>query len=126
MKKTGSILFLLIYLVANTELHQFLRLPVLFEHYREHRQENPTISLVDFMVLHYFSGDTQDDDYARDQQLPFKSDTCPQVSLSIAMPPDDFPETTAQVFNLVQIRAVFKSSFNISSFHFSIWQPPRA
>jgi hypothetical protein len=126
MRKTGAILFLLIYLVANTELHQFLRLPVLFEHYNEHRQDNPSISLVDFLMLHYFNGDNTDGDYARDQQLPFKSDTCPEISFSIAMPPDDFPETTVQVFNLTPTRVTFKSSFAISSFHFSIWQPPRA
>jgi hypothetical protein len=126
MKKTGAILFLLIYLIANTELHQFLRMPVLFEHYNEHQQDNPAISLVDFLVLHYFNGDKRDGDYARDQQLPFKSDTCPEISFSIAMPPDDFPETTVQVFNLTQARVMFKSSFTISSFHFSIWQPPRA
>jgi hypothetical protein len=103
-----------------------MRLPVFFEHYQEHRLDNPAINLIDFIVLHYFSGDMKDADYARDQQLPFKNATCPEVSISIAMPPEDLPETKAQVFILSRNVGMFTSPFNASSFHFSIWQPPRA
>lgn len=127
MKNTFSLLFLLIYLVANTELHQFLRLPIFFEHYQEHRLDNREISLIDFIVLHYFSGDIKDGDDIRDEQLPFKNANCPEVSISIAiaMPPEDLPETEVQAFTLARNVVVFKSLFNASSFHFSIWQPPR-
>ena len=112
MRKISPILFLLIYLAAVTELHQILRLPVFFEHYVEHRQDSPTISLLA--------------DYTKDQQLPFKNATCLEVSISLAMPPDDFPETKAQVFSLSRNVVLFKSLNFHSSFHFSIWQPPRA
>ncbi len=126
MKRTGPILFLLIYLLSSTELHQFLKVPLLFVHYTEHLQDNPSISLVDFMVLHYFSGDTRSVDYARDKQLPFKGDSCPEISLAIAMPPEDLPETIVQVFNTTCKIGIFKSPFNNTFFQFSIWQPPRA
>ncbi len=126
MKRTGPILFLLIYLLSSTELHQFLKVPLLFVHYTEHLQDNPSISLVDFMVLHYFSGDTRSVDYARDKQLPFKGDSCPEISLAIAMPPEDLPETIVQVFNTTRKIGIFKSPFNNTFFQFSIWQPPRA
>jgi len=126
MRKVSPILFLLIYLVANTELHQFMRLPLFFEHYQEHRLHSPTISLLDFIVLHYFTRDQKDADYGRDQQLPFKNSNCPEVSISIALPPENFPETKVHVFSLSRNMVMFKSFFNASSFHFSIWQPPRA
>ena len=126
MRKISPILFLLIYLAAVTELHQILRLPVFFEHYVEHRQDSPTISLLDFIVVHYFSGENKDADYTKDQQLPFKNATCLEVSISLAMPPDDFPETKAQVFSLSRNVVLFKSLNFHYSFHFSIWQPPRA
>lgn len=126
MRKTTAILFLLIYLAAVTELHQIVRLPVFFEHYSEHRQDSPSISLLDFIVVHYISGENKDADYTRDQQLPFKNATCLEVSISVAMPPDDFPETQVHVFSLPRNEVLFKSMIFPSSFHFSIWQPPRA
>ena len=125
MRKATSILFLLIYLAASTELHQILHLPVFFEHYGEHRQSNPTIDLVDFIVIHYFSGAYSDPDFGRDQQLPFKAN-CPEVSISLAMPPEDFPEAKARVFSLSTNGILYKPLFNASSFHFAIWQPPRS
>jgi len=126
MKKAPPILFLLIYLAAVTELHQIVRLPVFFEHYKEHRQHNPSISLLDFIVLHYVSSESKDADYGRDQQLPFKNATCLEVTISVAMPPDDLPETQVQVFSLSRNVMQFKSLIFPCSFHFSIWQPPRA
>jgi hypothetical protein len=122
MKRVAAILFLWIYLVANTELHQFLRLPVFFAHYQEHRAENPYINLIDFISQHYFA-DTNN--VGKDDQLPFK-DKCPEVSLSIAMPPEILPETTLPDFTVAKNIVMFKTPFIASSFHFSIWQPPRA
>lgn len=124
MKRASAILFLLIYLVANTELHQFLRLPVFFVHYQEHLTENPDISLLDFIVLHYYGADANIP-FGHDSELPFK-DKCPEVSLSIALPPDDISEPQPQVFTTGKKDVMFKSPFILSSFQFAIWQPPRA
>ncbi len=126
MRRFTSILLLWTYLLANTELHQLMLIPVFFEHFQEHRLENPTINMIDFIVLHYFGEETKDADYGRDQQLPFKNANCPEVALTVAMVPEDFPETEAHVFSLSRNEVMFKSLFNASSFHFSIWQPPRA
>lgn len=126
MKKISSILFLLIYLAAVTELHQILRLPVFFAHYEEHKLKNSSISLLDFIVIHYFGSDKKDGDYTRDQQLPFKNATCLEVSISFALPPDDLPVARAQEFSISRKVVLYKSLIFPSSFHFSIWQPPRA
>ncbi len=51
---------------------QLLKVPVLVEHFREHNAENSTMSLWDFMVIHYASKRVIDDDYEKDMKLPFK------------------------------------------------------
>lgn len=63
-------------LLAQTELHQLLKLPVLISHFMEHRAVNPHISLGSFLALHYLNAPIHDDDYERDQQLPFKASDC--------------------------------------------------
>ena len=124
MKRAGAILFLLIYLVANTEMHQFLRLPIFFLHYQEHRAESPDISLIEFITLHYYGPDANIN-YGHDSELPFK-DKCPEVFMSIALPPEDIAGCPSpQLFTTDQKVVMFKSPFVASSFQFSIWQPPR-
>lgn len=125
MKKILPIFFLFVYVVASTELHQLIRVPIFVAHYMEHQLANPAISLSDFIVLHYFSGNAKFADYARDEQLPFKNVKCPEVSIAIALPPDDFPQTTAKVFSLSRNIVMRKSFLRSSSCYSSIWQPPR-
>jgi hypothetical protein len=124
MRRSWAIWFLWIYLIANTELHQFMRLPIFFLHYQEHRAENPDISLLEYISLHYYGPDANIK-YGHDSELPFK-DKCPEVSLSIALPPEDITEPTPQVFITDRKVVTFKSPFVLSSFQFAIWQPPRA
>lgn len=55
-----------------TELHQLFKLPILFEHFAEHKERNTTVSFVDFLAMHYWGDDLDDNDDDRDMQLPFK------------------------------------------------------
>jgi len=61
------------YLAAATPLMELFKLPILIEHYCEHQQESPDISVAEFLFLHYFNGNPRDADYDRDMQLPFKT-----------------------------------------------------
>ena len=65
------ILFLLI-VADNTALDQLLKLPVLFQHYVEHKQRDSKVSLIAFLSMHYWGDDLNDNDNDRDMQLPFK------------------------------------------------------
>ena len=60
------------------------RLPILLEHYSQHKQKVSDISFWDFLVMHYKSNVSHDSD---DNQLPFKdpghSFTAPTVALPI-------------------------------------------
>ncbi|MEN9523358.1 MAG: hypothetical protein RL065_1735, partial [Bacteroidota bacterium] len=64
-------------MMANTELHQLVKLPLLMEHFVEHKTQNNKLSFLQFLTIHY-SGSTQKDaDYDKDMKLPFKSqDDC--------------------------------------------------
>jgi hypothetical protein len=55
-----------------TELHQLFKLPILFQHFAEHKERDSQVSLMDFLAMHYWGNDMNDDDNDRDMQLPFK------------------------------------------------------
>jgi hypothetical protein len=85
VKKSIAIFFMGIYMLAFSECHQFLRIPVLVQHYIEHRQWNPDISLLAFLEEHYIHQYIQDADYQRDNQLPFRATESCIASVSAAM-----------------------------------------
>ncbi|MBE9583579.1 hypothetical protein IM792_03885 [Mucilaginibacter sp. JRF] len=66
--------YILLLLIAadTTELHQLFKLPILFEHFAEHKQRDESVSLMDFLSMHYWGDDLNDNDNDRDMQLPFK------------------------------------------------------
>jgi hypothetical protein len=126
VKKIAAIFFFLVYLLATTELHQLLKLPVIFQHYSEHQQEDNNITILKFLALHYLHGSPKDKDYAKDMQLPFKtSDDCISYTAVAFVPliaQQTLPVPTeikpAKTFNL-------KDRFILSSYLSKIWQPPR-
>src|SRR5689334_2638991 len=63
-------------MMSFSELHQFLKLPVLVQHFMEHKKLDPSISLFAFLELHYVHQYIIDDDYQRDKQLPFREGDC--------------------------------------------------
>ncbi|WP_143785882.1 hypothetical protein [Ohtaekwangia koreensis] len=125
MRKITAIVFLFLYLSANTELKQIFKLPVFVAHYLEHRQNDRNIGLVDFIVLHYFSGDIKDADFNRDQQLPFKRICC-TVYIFLALPADNSAVLHHILFQEETVSFTFSPQFTSSSFHLLIWQPPKA
>jgi hypothetical protein len=73
VKKRAAYLFLAIYLLGATELNQLLKMPLLIEHYMEHKLDNGSLSLLSFMYMHYVGDDGDATDEQKDQNLPFKS-----------------------------------------------------
>jgi len=122
MKRGFAFLLLLLYLVANTELHQLAKLPAFFEHYQVHKQKDPGVDLLAFTILHYVKGDGQD---VRHEQLPFKSADCHIASVLIAAPPEEPVALTRKGAYAVSNKAGYTCPLTVSEFHFSIWQPPR-
>lgn len=51
---------------------QLLKLPVLVMHYMEHRAQDGNLGVMQFLSMHYWGHDNNDNDQDRDNQLPFK------------------------------------------------------
>ena len=124
MKRLTAIWLLISLILAQTELNQLLKLPVLFQHFQEHQQENAVVSVKDFLVMHYLLEQVKDQDYDRDMQLPFKSENPPILTISSAV-------ITAEPFIVIHFTAlnprpsIRYSDQVISRTPEAIWQPPQ-
>ena len=126
MRKGIAILFLSIYLCSTTEAHELLKIPIVFQHFIEHQQEDPSISALQFLQIHYLQGNVKDKDYDRDMQLPFK--TAGEFFASTATP---FVPLNAQIIiqypedvnNIVWSQQT--TPFLFSAYQVNIWQPPK-
>lgn len=127
MKKFTAILILTAYLFSTTELHQLLKLPVVFEHYYEHKQLNKDISFLDFLDMHYMHGSPLSYDYAEDMKLPFKTfDKCVSTVISVIVPQDMNISGGQPVQVKTEQRFIMKHEFIPSSYLSRIWQPPKS
>jgi hypothetical protein len=110
-------------IMAGTELHQLFKLPVLVQHFKEHQQEDKDISLVKFIIMHYFSGSPRDKDYDRDMQLPFKTADCTAL-VSIAVPPQSITAVRPE-FSIEHSYPLVKNNTLLARHLADIWQPPK-
>lgn len=120
----GFFLFLSLF-CSNTELAQLFKLPVLIQHYREHRVHDPHLAFLAFLDLHYAHGDVQDQDYARDRELPFKKYTGDCFSFTHIFLVElqykiVLPQATVQLTYPLRDNSLIRANFNDN-----IWQPPR-
>jgi hypothetical protein len=116
-----------VYAFANTELHQLLKLPMLMQHFVEHKEETPGITLAEFLYQHYILPQPKDADYDSDMKLPFKTDVC-SVFHAVALvreAPVLFLQPAPVIYG-EQRYAIYKAPFFISTAISDIWQPPRA
>lgn len=126
LKRFIVILTLSLFILTVTECNQLLKLPVLLEHYIEHKTSNQDISFSDFLYMHYAGNDFNDQDQDRDMQLPFKSHS-QFTSLDVQSLPLQ-PETISlkPVTRLSKSSTVYKRLNFQSSYLSSIWQPPKS
>ncbi|MGE4513878.1 MAG: hypothetical protein AB7E26_08730 [Chryseobacterium sp.] len=126
MKKLISILLLSLYLVSTTELYQFLKLPALIEHYMEHKNLSPEMSLTAFLKVHY-DNPVKDSDYSKDQQLPFVSHAAHLVIVCTPATPFTFQLSEKESKPVIKAKQTFyKSIFYNKDILNSIWQPPKS
>lgn len=126
MKRLFAIFFLVVYVFTATELNQLLKAPKFVEHFIEHQKLDSTVSLSDFLYMHYTGHDINDNDQAQDMQLPFKSPgnyATPNLA-SIPVSQDTINLSLIPVDTENQL--VYKRLNFTSSFLSSIWQPPKS
>ena len=127
LRRPAAGLLLLVVLFAHTELPQLLKLPVLVEHYLEHRHEDHQLSFLHFLSLHYFNGDPHDADYARDMQLPFKSLTAQTAAFAVAPLPQPYTGLSAPLAYAAAVShpLSYAADWVPAGARAAIWQPPR-
>jgi hypothetical protein len=123
--RIATILFLSLYILAATEFRQFLKFPVLVEHFNEHKKDNQQISFLDFIYMHYAGDDDNDRDNDRDMQLPFKAQD--GSSANILFMPSTSEYSLPEKACTIDSPGINYEELNLtSSYLASIWQPPKA
>ena len=124
MKQWISILLLSFYLVSTTELYQLLKIPTLIEHFIEHSGDNPEMTLISFLKMHY-DHPVKDADYQTDQKLPFVTHSSHLV-LVFTVNPNLTVEVKKPIITDHHKKIVsFGNLFYDKDDSNSIWQPPK-
>ena len=107
-------------------MQELIKLPLLFQHYFEHKAINEEITFSTYLVDHYNSIPHTDNDEEKDNQLPFKSIEQNSVLTSPAIPPSNkFFIKNLAIIDLKR-PSVYNDDDNSYAFTGSIWQPPKS
>lgn len=125
VRKLAATIIYIVYLFGATEANQLLKLPILIQHYNEHKAGNASITLARFLHMHYMGYDDNDNDDMRDMQLPFKTMNGCCTMLAYSMP--------AQKSLVARVELpVVQQTYTVLNDHFpdlfnpeDIFQPPR-
>lgn len=121
-----TLFILCTYLISNSELREIAKLPVLFQHFQEHKLLDKGITFSAYLFDHYNSVPHTDNDAERDNQLPFKS-----IDLSILLTPA-VPQWYYCYFQkpvrLIDRHDTFtyQQSYLLEPSEGKIWQPPKS
>lgn len=126
MKKAIAILLMSIYLLGSTEAYQALKLPLLVEHYIKHKHENPRLTLIGFLKIHYCDKTVFDTDYQQDKQLPFKTQDNTSVFSSVNDLPRPMIVAVASPSSAAPDYVLQDTRVDFAAFAPSIFEPPRA
>lgn len=123
MRKLVALLLLFSLISGTTIIGEFLKLPLVFLHYSEHRREENKISVIDFLTCHYVEDahEIQDNDSKRDQSLPFKSDELVHAHFSLFFmhETDDFEFLNFSDFHHLPYKFTATQLFQTD-----FWRPP--
>jgi hypothetical protein len=127
MRKSLVIFFISLYLVSTTEAYQLLKLPAFVFHFIQHSEQDPAMSLTDFLLMHYAEEQVLDADWQQDMQLPFKSHEDIFSTMSVVHFIPNFQLTISRTeLLLVQWQAPRINDFLPGIYCADIFQPPRA
>ena len=128
MKKIIAISFLFIFLCANTEIGQLLKLPNLIEHFFEHHdhEDERNISFLDFVKSHYNDNHKHSDTDKHDehQNLPFKTINT-HVNTVIAFENQSTISFRKPISIAINNTVPYHREFYTSDVFACIWLPPK-
>ncbi len=126
MKNIAALFLVSIYLFSATDLKELLRVEVVIEHLHEHQKNDSSVSLYQFLVMHYITDDHDDKDNERDMQLPFKPHDTSVSNISFVSIFSKFRTANFYTYG-IETNAYFQNrdSIVITSFQDHIWHPPQ-
>lgn len=108
-------------------MYQLVKLPLLVEHFIEHKAQKNDLTLWEFLCIHYTPTTEKDSDYAKDMKLPFKThDGCINAVISAFVPNNYSTEINKPVISQSNNFPLLDEAFMGSSFLSAIWQPPKS
>lgn len=125
MKQFWAISFLFIFLSANTAFAELLKLPLLIQHYTEHKQDETAISFIHFLAEHYTGKVNHQHNNHNHDNLPFKTINAHAGSV-ISLIPNPIFLLHKQIFPEENtIIPIYLQSNYADAYLNGIWQPPR-
>jgi hypothetical protein len=121
MLRFSAIGLFLMYLISFTEFKEVLRLPLLVQHYDEHKAQVNDMSFFEFLAMHYKTDVAHDE---HDNQLPFKDCSHSVIGQIVVLPTlkfslSDQAEATAARYQFFYLQHEPKL------FAVDIFQPPK-
>lgn len=124
MARLTLYLMLLAVSLNSLPIVQLAKLPVLVEHFREHQCLDEQITFLDFLAMHYWGNDLNDNDDARDNQLPFKNDTFHYSFCFFA--PLNRVQVQLPLFTVNNMRSQLAGNFFPDAHLAKLFRPPQA
>lgn len=111
-------------LILQTPVCQLMKLPVLVEHYFEHKcVDGDDTDILDYLAIHYLS-DVRQGDYERDMQLPFKQSS-PTFLMIAYYTPRTIELALPEPQLIKRDNIYYHRSFHTTESFANVWQPPR-
>jgi len=126
VKKAGYFILLLSLLGSVQTFSELMKAPLVLVHVLEHLVKDEQFSLTEFWEMHYISEPVMDEDFGKDQQLPFKSAHMPSHEIK-----DLFYPQLCQLQIRVSTNPTRKSRNFLADLWIStnysenLWQPPK-
>ena len=128
LRKTIAISFLFIFLSANTDIDELLKLPNLVHHFFEHHnhKDENSISFLDFVKSHYNETDKHSDTDKHDEHhnLPFKTLNT-SISSAFVFENQKYFSLTKPLHISFKSNTPFSKEFYTSDVFACIWLPPK-
>jgi hypothetical protein len=114
-----------LFLVSTTEVYQLLKIPTLIEHYWEHKNLNPEMSLIAFLKTHY-EHPIKDGDFGKDQKLPFVVHEKPLNLVFTYVQNFNFQIQGGDLKKIISHKMPSKDDDHcLKGFVNSVWEPPK-
>ncbi len=121
-------MLLCVFVNANTELHQLLKMPAFIMHYFEHQSEDQDLSFLAYINLHYTQNvkETHHSKEHNHDSLPFKTHNCSTAHLTTGFVSVPFFQLQQPTTFQIAIASFFQNTDYVFDIGNAIWQPPKS